>query len=168
MNVNAWGVLLILLLSVACTKEGEHKVPNNADIETFLNKDEELTLKLTPQNQYEMELELINANNQSRKISLENSPGEQPNIKQHFYTTYCNKDSLVVVLKQGVNTGVSVGSLYWNVLINIKDGSLIRVTNEGEVKDKETGEVISDGQKQAILKLKSGEQSKAMCNQNQQ
>jgi hypothetical protein len=83
-------------------------------------------------------------------------PGEAPNPTEIFYTTVCGKKTLILVLRQGVNTGVSTGKYYFNVLIDPVTGDWITTFSAGEVRDKETGEIISDNQKAVLAKLKAG------------
>lgn len=87
---------------------------------------------------------------------LDTGPGETPSVRENFYSVICGKETLVLVLRQGVNTGVSEGKYYFNVLINPADGKVITTFEAGEVLDKETKEIISDDQKAVIAKLKTG------------
>ena len=73
-----------------------------------------------------------------------------------IYSTACGKEVLVVVVKAGVNTGVSVGTAYHNALLDPATGEWITTFQGGEVKDRETGEIISDDQKAILAKLKAG------------
>jgi hypothetical protein len=111
-------------------------------------------------------LEITNQKGQLKSMKIMGSPTESTIMQEYFYTKYCDKQALVVVIKQWMNTSIDYGWMYSNVLINIDDGTLLKVLTEGEIKDKETNEIISDGQKQTIIELKSGNQSSSICNLN--
>lgn len=72
------------------------------------------------------------------------------------YSTACGKEVLVVVVRTDVNTGVSVGTGYHNALFDPATGEWIATFLGGEIKDRETGEIISDDQKTILAKLKAG------------
>ena len=97
------------------------------------------------------------------EFHLEKSGGVLPEIVNSFFSNYCGKKVLIIVLEGEVNTGVSYGSDYANVVIDIASGKILDEIHAGEVSDKETNEVISNNQKEAILKLKSGVQSADEC-----
>ena len=73
-----------------------------------------------------------------------------------IYSTACGKEALVVVVTADVNTGVSVGTAYHNALLNPDTGEWITTFRGGEIKDRETGESISDDQEAILAKLKAG------------
>lgn len=73
-----------------------------------------------------------------------------------IYSTACGKEALVVVVTADVNTGVSVGTAYHNALFDPETGEWITTFHGGEIKDRETGEIISDDQKAILAKLKAG------------
>ena len=73
-----------------------------------------------------------------------------------IYSTACGKEALVVVVTADVNTGVSVGTAYHNALFDPDTGEWITTFHGGEIKDRETGEIISDDQKAILAKLKAG------------
>jgi len=163
--------LIPILFFVACLKDDENSngaAVRNTTESMFLKEGEVPKLKLTIVNNEEMVLTLESLENKVRELSLPNDSGGDSKINEHFLTDYCGLNVLVVVLRQPVNTGISHGYYYVNAVVNIKDGSLIKIIEEGEVSDKETGEIISDGQKNAIAQLKSGKQPSTMCSQSQQ
>ena len=73
-----------------------------------------------------------------------------------IYSTACGKEALVVVVTADVNTGVSAGTAYHNALFDPETGEWITTFHGGEIKDRETGEIISDDQKAILAKLKAG------------
>ena len=73
-----------------------------------------------------------------------------------IYSTACGKEALVVVVTADVNTGVSVGTAYHNALFDPDTGEWITTFHGGEIKDRETGEIISDDQEAILAKLKAG------------
>ena len=73
-----------------------------------------------------------------------------------IYSTACGKEALVVVVTADVNTGVSVGTAYHNALFDPDTGEWITTFRGGEIKDRETGESISDDQEAILAKLKAG------------
>lgn len=133
---------------------------------TYLDYGEapKIKIKLTDSNRAkDITLEISNKRAQVKSIKIMGSPSESTAIQEHFYTKFCNKQALVIVVREWMNTAIDYGGIYSNVLINIDDGTLLKVITEGEIKDKETNEIISDGQKQTIVELKSGNQSSTMC-----
>ena len=73
-----------------------------------------------------------------------------------IYSTACGKEALVVVVTADVKTGVSAGTAYHNALFDPETGEWITTFHGGEIKDRETGEIISDDQKAILAKLKAG------------
>ena len=73
-----------------------------------------------------------------------------------IYSTACGKEALVVVVTADVNTGVSAGTAYHNALFDPETGEWITTFHGGEIKDRETGESISDDQEAILAKLKAG------------
>lgn len=73
-----------------------------------------------------------------------------------LYSTACGKEVLVVLVKTDVNTGVSVGTAYHNALFDPETGEWITTFLGAEIKDRDTGEPISDDQKAILTKLKAG------------
>ena len=74
-----------------------------------------------------------------------------------IYSTACGKEALVVVVVTAdVNTGVSAGTAYHNALFDPDTGEWITTFHGGEIKDRETGESISDDQEAILAKLKAG------------
>lgn len=99
---------------------------------------------------------LKNSKGSSTRNWISHDPGETPNLLDAFYTDVCGKNSLALVLRQGVNTGVSEGKYYFNALFDPATGEWITTFHGAETKDKDTGEIISDNQKAILTKLKAG------------
>ncbi len=121
---------------------------------------------------------LVNINEEKKEIALQltNSQGrveyikelhyisrEFPEIEESFYTRFCGDNVLVVVIKQLINTGVSTGYNYWDMIISPENGDLIEMLERGKMIDKEAGEIISNDQEATIAMLKSGVQSAKFC-----
>ncbi|WP_445768532.1 hypothetical protein [Rheinheimera sp.] len=84
------------------------------------------------------------------------NPDETPVITEVFYTTMCGNETLVLVLTQGINRTVSIGKNYINALFDPRSGEWLTTFHGGEIKDTETGEMITDNQNALLDRLKSG------------
>lgn len=103
-----------------------------------------------------IEVRLTNQHGSSVVNHISVSPSNGPVSNEHFYTTACRKRVLVLVLWQPVDAGVSTGTSYYNALFDPATGEWITTFGGGEFKDRETGEIITDGQKAVLAKLKVG------------
>lgn len=156
----------LLLLALAACSRHENPTPGInteavaiAQVEArFLAKDEmpEIEVIKGGEDGIEIFVRLKNRAGKSLENWVSSDPGETPNLLESFYTPACNKEVLVLVLRQGVNTGASEGKYYFNALIDPATGDWITTFSAGEVWDKETSESISNKQKAVLAKLKAG------------
>ncbi|MCL6557166.1 MAG: hypothetical protein K6T56_12515 [Burkholderiales bacterium] len=142
------------------TKAVQTDTPATTKIQTpFLTPREIPKVEVTKggEDGIEIFVRLINRAGESVENWVASDPNrEDPSFVKAFYTKACGKEALILVLHQGVNTGVSAGSHFFNVLIDPVTGDWITTFSAGEVRDKETGEIISDDQKAVLVKLKAG------------
>ena len=87
---------------------------------------------------------------------ISENPDETPVVTEIFYTEMCGNETLVIVLSQGINRTVSVGKNYLNALFEPNTGEWLTTFHGGEIKDTETGEMITNNQTELLAKLKSG------------
>lgn len=106
---------------------------------------------------------LTNNKNKKKQVLVDKNPGEIPIIDNKFFSKYCDQSVLIVILKQDINTGVSHGSFYSNIVIDIQNGALIKIIEAGKVNDKQTNEIISNDQKNVISALKSNSSKEQKC-----
>lgn len=134
--------------------------------EPFITVDKYPKFKLVSINEEKKEIALQLTNSQGRVEhinELHYISREYPEIQEAFYTIFCGGNVLVVVVKQLINTGVSTGYNYWDMIISPKNGQLIKMLERGEMVDKEAGEIISNDQKATITMLKSGVHPASFC-----
>lgn len=158
MKIMKYFLIALCYVISACSKtETESTTIAAQKIEaTFLVGNEIPVIEILPDTDVLSTLKLRNRKGMIVVSKLDTGPGETPSVRENFYSVICGKETLVLVLRQGVNTGVSEGKYYFNVLINPADGKVITTFEAGEVLDKETKEIISDDQKAVIAKLKAG------------
>lgn len=99
---------------------------------------------------------LKNSTGDRRDSWVAENPEETPMLAEIFYSRFCNQDTLVVVLRQGVNRAVSAGTIYLNVLFEPTSGEWLTTMQGGEIKDTATGQMITDNQSKLLEKLKLG------------
>jgi hypothetical protein len=163
MKISIFLLLAIFLLTPACSNE------NNKQVKQVLVEDAFVTEPLFPNVEIVEKSDEVNfvnlTNSQNKRIqfSIDKNPGEQPIIFDKFFTKFCQKSALIIVLVQGVNTGVSHGKYYINMVIDTQSGLLIKTIEAGEISDKQTNEVISDDQKSAISALRSSSSKDQKC-----
>lgn len=87
---------------------------------------------------------------------ISESPDETPVPVDIFYTPVCGNDTLVIVLEQGVNRAVSIGTRHINALFDPSSGEWLTTFHGGEIEDTDSGKMIIDNQKLLIERLKSG------------
>lgn len=158
MNIMKFVLIGFCFSISACSKnetESTTIAPQKVEA-TFLENDEIPNIEILWDTDISSTLKLRNRKGMTVIRKLDTGPGETPSARESFYSVICGKKTLVLVLRQGVNTGVSEGKYYFNVLINPADGKWITTFEAGEVGDKETKEIISDNQKAVIAKLKTG------------
>lgn len=90
--------------------------------------------------------------------------GSAPAVRDELVgTEFCEMPAVVVTLASNVNTGVSTGTLYANVVVDAQDPKVLAVFTAGEVNDKEDGSVISDDQDETVELLREGTSEDEYC-----
>ncbi len=149
--IKLFTILLVQVMAYACSKVDQTAEAEKLDgkgITTCLSYKEAPKFKviLTDSNgAKDITLQIFNKKVELKSIEIIGNPSESTEVLDNFYTNFCNKKVLVVVIRQWMNTSIDYGGLYYNALINVEDGSLLKVFTESEVKDKETNEIISNG-----------------------
>lgn len=89
--------------------------------------------------------------------------GREARVDEVFTSTYCGQDVVVVVLQTEVSTGISVGSIYQNLLFSHPDTELVSEYSGGEVRDREDGSAITDNQAELLESLRAGVDDPERC-----
>ena len=137
------------------------------EVKAFKSDEDEARLTETARRRIEAfkggeDVDIYVRSTNSMGVSVDNWISDDPphlhesDATEIIYSTVCGKDALVVVVTADVNTGVSAGTAYHNALFDPETGEWITTFHGGEIKDRETGESISDDQEAILAKLKAG------------
>jgi len=169
MKVNLLFIALVLFQLSGCSQKAEDGSITQVEVDqphAFLNVGDMPQLKVK---QIEVEagvdikLALTSKAGKTSDITIMGNPAESINIQDSFYTDFCKQKAFVVVVRQWINTYESGGWFYYNAVIDIKDGRLIKVIETGEDQVTANGKVVLLGQQNAIAALKSGKQAEEIC-----
>ena len=108
-------------------------------------------------------LELFEDGTSVQTIERYAEGGVEPSVHDSFESTYCETPVQVVIVATAVNTAISVGTIYENLIFDTDDQELVAEYSGGEVVDREDESVISDDQPELEQTLRDGVHDPERC-----